>query len=532
MPRSVPGPGGFEATGRAAIARIGIALLLTLSACARSGPPPQDAFVVMADEVFGAGYTHISERYVEPVSMSDVALAGMAAIDKIDDHLHVLRRGADIVLTSDGTTIRVFPAPQDEDPVAWANLTTEVLESGREASPLLRDADPERIYEVVFGGALSGLDPFSRYASAAVAREQRAQRDGFGGIGITIKLAEDQLRVESVVEDSPAAKAGIKADSAILEINGQPTTGLSLEDAVDRLRGTVGSSLSLVVAAPGDPHRREVSLRRALIVPPTVTYARYGNIAYFRISSFNQRTTSSLSHAMKQALRDMGPALRGAVLDLRGNPGGLLDQAVTVSDLFLTHGRILSTSGRHPDSNQIFDAAGTDLLHGLPVAVLVNGGTASAAEVVAAALQDEGRAIVVGSASYGKGTVQTVHRLPNDGEIIITWSRIMAPSGYGLNHLGVIPTICTSKAEADTPEAVSAVLDEVKTGRLETAAARSALRANGAPSRAEIRLLRASCPPRNGDSKVDLTVAEDLIEDGNLFAHALGPSSSEIAKRP
>ena len=509
-----------------------LALAFILTSCAERNQPSGDAFATAAGEVVDAGYTHISQRYVETLSMSDVALAGMKGVSQIDPELQVTRDRNHIVLAAGKAEVREFTAPRDDDPDDWAEVTIEVLEAGRAVSPTLHDAGMERIYAVVFDGALSRLDHFSRYASAAIAREQRAQRDGFGGIGITIKLEGEEVRVVSVVEDTPAARLGIQPEDAILAINGQPTQGWALANVVERLRGPVGSTLRLTTASAKEHAPHELALRRALIIPPTVSYVPRGDVADIKLTSFNQNTTSSLAHALRRATREMGKQLRGVVIDLRGNPGGLLDQAVTVSDLFLTHGRILSTSGRHPDSNQTFDATGDDLLHGLPIALLVNGGTASAAEVVAAALQDQGRAIVVGTASYGKGTVQTVHRLPNDGEIIITWSHIHAPSGYNLNHVGVIPNVCTSKLEADTPAAAMAVVEEVRNGRVETAAARAALRANGSPSDSETRQLRASCPPKGSEGAADLEVAQKIIEDGTLFAHVLAPAPSpEIAKR-
>jgi carboxyl-terminal processing protease len=521
----------MDAGGRRLKLALGLMVVLAVAGCSQPAQLHGDPFGAIAEPVIRAGYTHIANRYVEPVSMSDMSLAGMEGMSRIDPRLHVARDHDHILLTDGKAPVQEFSVPKDEDPAEWAALTVAVLESGRAESAGFRAAGLERTYEAVFDGALSHLDRFSRYAPAAVAREQRAQRDGFGGIGITVKDEDNEIRVVSVVENSPSAKAGIEADDAILAVDGEPTSGLKLTEVVDRLRGPIGSAVRLKVMRALDSGSREVTLRRALIVPTTVSYEPHGDVAYIRVASFNQRTTSSLEHALHRALREMGPKLRGVVLDMRGNPGGLLDQAVTVSDLFLTRGRILSTSGRHPDSNQTFDAAGFDLLHGLPLAILVNGTTASAAEVVAAALQDQGRAIVVGTSSYGKGTVQTVHRLPNDGEIIITWSRIHAPSGYTLNHVGVIPNICTSKADANAAEAVTQVIDLVRSGRIDTAAARLALHTNMQPNKAEIRLLRSSCPPRDGDGKLDLEVAQRLIEDKTLFARAIQPGAApEIAK--
>jgi carboxyl-terminal processing protease len=525
-------PASPEPVRRPARAAAPLALVLALAACSLGPSASDDPFGVMAEEVIGSGYSHIAERYVEPVSIPDIALSGMEGVSHIDGKLAVARDKSRIVLTDGGAVVREFTAPQSEDPEPWADLTTHLLESARAASPAMRAADPEQIYEAVFDGALSHLDRFSRYANPVLAREQRGQRDGFGGIGITLDREANKLRVVSVVDDSPSARIGIEPQDVLVAIDGEPVGDLPLEEVVDRLRGPVDSPVHLTIARADEPQTREMLLRRALIVPPTVSYRAQGDIAYIRVSGFNQHTTTSLAAALHRAESEIGRMLHGVVIDLRGNPGGLLDQAVTVSDLFLSQGRILSTSGRHPDSNQTFDAAGSDLLHGLPVAILVNGGTASAAEVVAAALQDQGRAIVIGTTSYGKGTVQTVHRLPNDGDIIITWSRIHAPSGYTLNHVGVIPNICTSKLDAESPDSLMTVIDAVRSGRIDTVAARAALHSNRNPSGNEIRLMRMSCPPKNGDSKLDFEVARRVLEDGTLFARALQPATApEIAKR-
>ena len=525
-------PARTNEVGRLLRAAAPLALALVIASCAHRGEPSRDGFAVTAGEVIDAGYTRIAERYVDPVAMSDVALAGMQGITQIDPELRVTRERNHIVLAAGKGEAREFATPRNEDPDDWAELTTEVLEAGRAASPALRKAGTEQIYEVVLDGALSHLDRFSRYSNPAAAREERAQREGYGGIGIEIKLEGEGVRVESVFEDSPAALLGIHPKDAIMAIDGHLTQGLALADVVERLRGPVGSSLHLTIASPNERTPHELAVRRALIIPPTVSYQPQGDVADIKVTGFNRNTTSSLADALRRATREVGKQLRGVVIDLRGNPGGSLDQAVTVSNLFLTHGRILSTSGRHPDSKQTYDAAGDDLLHGLPIAILVNGGTASAAEIVAAALQDQGRAIVVGTTSYGKGTVQTVHRLPNDGDIFVTWSRIHAPSGYSLNRVGVIPNVCTSKVEADGPEAATAVVDAVRNGRIETAAARATIHANRSLSDSETRQLRASCPPKSGDRNADLEIAQKIIEDGALFAHALAPTPSpEIAKR-
>ncbi len=213
----------------------------------------------------------------------------------------------------------------------------------------------------------------------------------------------------------------------------------------------------------------------------------------------------------------MGPSLRGIVLDLRGDPGGLLDQAVSLADVFIAKGPIVATVGRHPASRQFFEASGDAVAPQIPIVVLINGGSASASEIVAAALQDAGRAVVVGTASYGKGTVQTVLRLPNDGELILTWAELVAPAGYSLNGHGVVPTVCTSDLGND-PKSIEAALQrasEVASSAPVTFSPRASLDEGGWTA------LRRSCPPRPGDRAIDTAVAERLLADPVLYSQAL-----------
>ncbi len=217
--------------------------------------------------------------------------------------------------------------------------------------------------------------------------------------------------------------------------------------------------------------------------------------------------------------------MTGFVLEIRGNPGGLLDQAVAVSDLFIGAGRIVSTHGRHPDSHQYFDADADDLAKDRPVVVLVNGNSASASEIVAAALQDSGRAVVIGSGSFGKGTVQTVLRLPNEGELTLTWARFHAPSGYALNGRGVLPDICTTGDDLSAED----VLERLREGTVPFA--RTTQRRDIDPDdAAAIKAFRAMCPARQNDPQLDIEVARRLIEDPVLFARALGAGAPDTAR--
>jgi carboxyl-terminal processing protease len=257
-------------------------------------------------------------------------------------------------------------------------------------------------------------------------------------------------------------------------------------------------------------------LQRALVIVPTVTASRDGDIAVFHIASFNRSTTQRIVDGLAELRQQAGGHLGGVVLDLRGSPGGLLDQAVSLADLFIADGPIVSTVGRHPASHQYFAASGAGIAARAPVAVLINGGSASAAEIVAAALQDAGRAVVVGSSSYGKGTVQTVLRLPNEGELILTWARLVTPAGYFLQTHGVVPTLCTVDL-GDDDLGLATGLQRV-----------SGLSGGGLPARPRAALderawseLRRLCPPRRTSPGIDLKLAERVLASPKLYGEAL-----------
>jgi hypothetical protein len=258
----------------------------------------------------------------------------------------------------------------------------------------------------------------------------------------------------------------------------------------------------------------------------TVQMTLAGDIAVFRIADFNRHTAERVAQGLAEARRRSAGRLAGLVLDLRGNPGGLLKAAARVADLFIANGPIVATFGRNPASRQLFSANGDSIAPHLPVAVLIDGGSASASEIVAAALQDRGRAVVIGTASYGKGTVQTVQRLPNGGDLIVTWARLVAPSGYLLQHHGVVPTVCTAGL-SDDPQAVAAAVQRSAA----MTAGSAGPRARAALDESTWAALREACPPRHQHGGVDLAVAERLLADASLYQAALNavPAPTRLA---
>lgn len=507
-----------------------------VSACASfagGGSANAKAKAGLDDAVFTEAYSLIHERYLRPVTVRSLAMDGLQALGDVDSGLSVDSEGGKVFLRSKAKTVREFVAPARNDASGWGDLTTAVIKASQKVSPRLAAAGPEKLYETVFDGALGKLDRYTRYAGAAEAREQRADRDGFGGIGMRLGSENGVTRVVGVMPETPAERAGIQANDIIVSVENKPITGFKLRAVVGLLRGPVGSIAHFTITRVDVDKPIKISVERAHIFPTSVIYRRDGNAGYIRITRFNQGTVDSFREKVRLAQREIGAKLTGLIIDLRDNPGGLLDQAVAVSDSLLGRGRIVSTSGRHRGSFQEYDASGRDITRGLPVIVLINGGSASASEIMTAALQDDGRAIVIGTNSYGKGVVQSVYRLPNDGELTLTWSRFHAPSGYNLQNLGILPTICTSTAV----RSARALLNEVRRGDTGVATTLVTWRRRGFPSTKTRRTLRAVCPSmrvrRRGNNDLDMKIAEAVLKDRGLYAVALKQSSvPEIASRP
>ena len=502
-----------------------------------------------AHEIFLTGYAAIAGKYIGTVTPGELASEGLRGLAAIDPALTIRMSEDQIGLYRDGILIARHETPPGDNVEAWAGLSVALIEAAKAASPDMDRAPAERIFEAVFDAALSNLDIFSRYAGAEEARKNRAKRDGFGGIGLHFRKKDNGLLITKIIKDSPADKAGLTAGDVIAAINGTPTDDMSARIAGRLLRGPVLSQVEITIqrAAEGTGQKPAatpypLTLTRTHIIPDTVTARLEDGLLYLRVQSFNRKTARAVNEHIETVRTAKGAAaIEGIILDLRGNPGGLLRQSIEVADLFLAEGRIMSTAGRHPDSVQVYRANGKDTALGLPVAVIVDGKSASAAEVVAAALQDQGRAVVIGATSYGKGTVQTVIRLPNDGEITLTWSRLIAPSGYAFHGLGVPPVICTSQQDAagtDRGEGTLAAADLMPPPA--TADALQAWRqlghqdpvaGTGTGARADRRRdLRAGCPPERlyaadmpvpGQRDRETRIAALVLKDQALYARAL-----------
>lgn len=471
------------------------------------------------DPVFTVGYDRMADIYLEAVDLGELTADGLDGLSGIDPDLHALRAGDHLDLLRGTTLVGSYASADAFDSAAWAAIATSAVADAAAASPLVADAGSEAIYEAVFDAIVADLDEYSRYVNAEEAEAERASRDGYGGVGLLLNFDDDTGFgfVEEVFDGSPAEAAGVRIGDVFVAVDGQPTTGWSLQDLAHHLRGPIGTVVTVTVRGI-DGLLRTISMRRAQVIIDTVDAEVRDGIGIMRISRFNAGTLEQA----REVLGDLLAELRwsggtGLILDLRGNPGGLLDQSVGLADLFIQSGDIITTRGRHPDSFQRFPAGGGDLADGLPMVVLVDGGSASGAEIVAAALQDAGRAVVVGSSSFGKGSVQTVSRLPNGGELFLTWSRIYGPAGITIHRQGVTPTICTSSGLGDA----GTILQAFRSGTIPTPDMLLDQRQRAADDDDALRELREACPWREHDGDLDIQVAIALLEDQTLFARAL-----------
>ena len=318
----------------------------------------------------------------------------------------------------------------------------------------VEEVDAGDLIEAAIDGMLTSLDPHSSYLSPDDAADMRVQTRGeFGGLGIEVTQEEGFVKVVSPIDGTPADEAGIEAGDFITHVDGASVLGLTLDEAVDMMRGPVGSEIIITVVREGEAEPFEVSIIRDTIKLTAVRTRLQGETVVLRVTTFNDQTYSNLEAGLAEQIEAAGGMdnVEGIVLDLRNNPGGLLNQAIRVSDAFLEKGEIVSTRGRNPEDGDRYNATPGDLAQGKPIVVLINGGSASASEIVAGALQDHRRAIVVGTKSFGKGSVQTVMPLRGDGAMRLTTARYYTPSGRSIQSLGVSPDIVV--AQPRRPEA-------------------------------------------------------------------------------
>ena len=321
----------------------------------------------------------------------------------------------------------------------------------RVRSDYVEKVSDEELIEAAVRGMLTDLDPHSAFLNRKHFRDMQVQTKGeFGGLGIEVTMEGGYVKVVSPIDDTPAFRAGMKAGDLITHLDGEHVQGLTLSQAVEKMRGPINSDITLTVRR--DTKSFDVTITRDKIRIRSVRSRTEGNVGYVRITSFSEQTEAGLNKAVEKIKTELGDKLAGFVLDLRNNPGGLLDQAVMVSDAFLEGGEIVSTRGRVQENAQRFHATPGDITNGLPIVVLINSGSASASEIVAGALQDHRRAVILGKNSFGKGSVQTIIPLGRNGAIKLTTQRYYTPSGTAIQAKGIVPDIEVAQARVEVFE--------------------------------------------------------------------------------
>lgn len=350
-------------------------------------------------------------------------------------------------------------------PIEEVRTFTEVF--NRIKTDYVVPVEDKKLLEDAIQGMLAGLDPHSAYLDAEAFKDVRVGTEGeFGGLGIEVTMEDGFVKVVSPIEDTPAARAGLKTGDLIIRLDEKAVKGMSLNEAVKMMRGKAGTSIVLTVAREGETKPLKFTLTRAVIKVQSVKFKLLGDgLAHVRLTQFQINTASALADALDKLKKENKGDLRGIVLDLRNNPGGVLNGAVAVSDAFLTSGRIVYTEGRIADSQLKFDATPNDLLNGAPMVVLVNGGSASASEIVAGALQDHKRAVVMGTKTFGKGSVQTIIPMSNNTALKITTARYYTPNGRSIQATGIVPDIETEEAKVTKREGAEDGLREADLSR-------------------------------------------------------------------
>ena len=376
------------------------------------------------------------------------------------------------------------------------NLFGDVFAKIRE--DYVEEVDDEKLIEAAINGMLSSLDPHSSYLNPKSYDGMKVQTRGkFGGLGIEVTMENGLVKVVAPIDDTPAAKAGILAGDYITELDGEPVLGLTLAEAVEKMRGLVDTDLTLTIRRTSEKEPLVITLTRAVITVQSVRgRLEDDDILYVRISSFTEQTDDGLRKTINRLKEETDGDFKGLILDLRNNPGGLLDQAIAVSDDFLEKGEIVSTRGREADDAQRYNAKPDDIVDGKPIVVLINGGSASASEIVAGALQDHGRAVVLGTKSFGKGSVQTIVPLQGNGAMRMTTARYYTPSGTSIQAKGIVPDIEVEQAKLEVLEPIGGrseadLRNHLNNGDEEESSETGATEANDGEEILDYQLLRA-----------------------------------------
>jgi carboxyl-terminal processing protease len=512
-----------------------LALLAPVDRAAKAEPFPTAPTLspALVAQVTRTAFEFMAPRTLEPIPIPQMALWGLRGLTTLDARLtpdlQPGRGGGTLRLIGPSRVLVSRPAPPPEDAAAWGEVVAQMSRAAWDSSEAVRRAGTQGILRSFFDELFNHLDPYSRYAPPAEAQADRVRRVGRAGVGIGHALRGGQVVVVAVQPGSPAALAGVRVGERIATIDGETLRGADQEAVGALLAGPEGTMVTLGLR--GRDGLRTVALRRETLPQETVTAARQETLLVVRITGFAANTAARLGQELIAGTA-ANPPPEGVVIDLRGNRGGLLRQAIAASAMLVPGGVVAITAGRDPAAAVEYRAdGGRDLAPGLPVVVIVDGRSASAAEVLAAALADHRRAVVIGSTTLGKGLVQTIATLPDGGELYVTWSRLLAPRGWPIQALGVVPQLCTSLGQ----DALGRNLATLARGMQPLQAGLDRHRNARAPlSPGAVLEMRAICPAAEGGD-LDMVAARSLVQTPSAYAAALMPPlppRSALGARP
>ncbi len=501
-------------------------LLLLLVCMLAPGLAPRAAAATafdtaMAASVWSAALSYIAPRALQPLSVPQMTVWGLNGLTALDPDLTATLQDGQLRLYGPEALLIALPAPAPDDSLAWGNAAAKIAAAAFAASPALQQAGTQGVIQSFFDELFNHFDPYSRYEPPIRAAQDQLMITGAAGAGFSLTRLGNAVVIGDVAPDSPAAEAGFAPGTQVLAIDDRAVYPGEVSLLNANLAGIPGSAVKVRLRDPSDPDTEtEVTLTRAF-VPPQTVFLEPGlppGVLGLKITAFNTGTSDQFSAALVTGL-SADPPPDALLIDLRGNRGGVLRQAVLVADSLLSAGKIVQAAGRDPAADQAYAAEGSDITGGLPIVVLVDGQTASAAEILAASLADNRRAVVVGSATLGKGLVQTLTSLPDGGELFVTWSRVLAPLGWPLQTLGVMPDICTSLGEP----ALDAQLSALSHGQNLLANALAASRAARAPVPvATVLNIRNQCPAAIGGD-LDFSAAAAALASPAIYKAALWP---------
>ncbi|MDI2090525.1 S41 family peptidase [Commensalibacter oyaizuii] len=475
--------------------------------------------------VIATALTFLQPRTLEEHTAKQLCLWGLSGLNAIDPAFSLKEEQNHLNLYQAQNLIYSAVLPPTPSPVApdkikqWSKIVVDMWSAAWDHSDIIRSAGEQGVIQAFFDELFDHMDPYSRYVGPSSASNDRDARDGGeASAGISVTKRGNSFIISSINTNGPAWDSGILVGQRLYKVDNKSTTKQSLDTVSKWLRGPENSSISLTVGFPRKKKIQTFHLKREAVPPATVFAFTSDNIIILKVTSFSTYTAEEISQYLDQATQDM--KIKGLIIDLRGNRGGVLQQAITSAALLLNQGIAATTQGRNPDANHVWAVQGGDLTENVPIAVLVDGHTASAAEILAAALADHKRAVVIGSSTLGKGLVQTIAQLPDNSELFVTWSRVLAPLGWPIQGLGIIPQICTSRGQQFLDQQLAnlkSIQASPSTYAQDVLASRKAK--YPIPQKMLLRL-RSACPSALG-TDVDLDVAHTIILKPEIYKQAI-----------